>query len=122
MAMASIRSRLVRLEDKQRFLDWFVMERFYESLTFEELSTFVRGGGLPDPLPTRPSKLDQLDRLSLIKRWKECERTLGGRTSAELQCYVKTGVWPEQKGGIYSSMRNGRLAFEWRMRPEKEEV
>lgn len=37
MAKASIRDRLAKLEDKRRFLDWFVRSRFYETLTLEEL-------------------------------------------------------------------------------------
>jgi hypothetical protein len=39
MARASIRDRLAKLEDKRRFLDWFATNRFYQTLTGEELET-----------------------------------------------------------------------------------
>ncbi len=32
----------------------------------EELETFAAGGGLPDPVPNRPSNLDTMDQKSLI--------------------------------------------------------
>jgi hypothetical protein len=51
----------MRLESKRRFLDWFVRNRFYESLTTDEFETFAREGQFPDPLPNRPSRLDGLD-------------------------------------------------------------
>jgi hypothetical protein len=73
IAMASIRSRLVRLEDKRRFLDWFIRNRWLYTLTADELETFAGGGNLPETLLNRPSKLDKLDRKSLIKRWKEAD-------------------------------------------------
>jgi hypothetical protein len=121
MGMASIRSRLLKLEDEQRFLDWFVMERFYATLTLEELSTFARCGELPNPLQSRPSTFPgALDRKSLIKLWQEHERILGGRSGEELEYYVKTGAWPEQKGGLHYSTRDGELTIEWRIERREE--
>jgi|GEM_PF-6475757 len=121
MGMASIRSRLVQLEEKQRFLDWFVMERFYATLTTEELSTYVLYEELPNPLPARPTTFPNgLDRKSLIKLWQEDERILGGRSGEELEYYVKTGAWPEQKGGLHYSTRDGELIMEWRIEPNEE--
>jgi len=60
MAKASIRDRLEKLENKRRFLDWFVWHRFYAMLTLEELETCASGGGFPDPIPNRASSLDTL--------------------------------------------------------------
>jgi hypothetical protein len=38
MAKASIRDRLEKLENKRRFLDWFVGARFIDSLSLERNS------------------------------------------------------------------------------------
>jgi hypothetical protein len=73
MPKPSIRDRLAKLEDQRRFRDWFVRHRFYATLTFEELETCASGGGLPDPIPNRPSSVDTLDRKSLLKLWEEDE-------------------------------------------------
>src|ERR1700678_853252 len=122
MAMGSIRKHLAQLEDKQRFLDWFLTKRFYSSLTLEELHTCKRGEVPPVPLLTHPSKLDQLDWKSLVKQWKKSERVYGGRAVSELQCYATTGVWPERQGRIYASMRNHRLVFVWPLKAEENEI
>ena len=37
MAKVSIRDRVMKAEHKQRFLDWFVRSRFYESFTADEV-------------------------------------------------------------------------------------
>ena len=42
------------------------------------LETWASGGGLPDPIPNRPSRLDTMDRKSLRKLWEEDELRLGG--------------------------------------------
>lgn len=99
--MGSIRSRLVRLEDKRRFLDWFVMDRLFNTMTVDELETFAAGGNLPETLLNRPSKSDKLDRKSLFKRWKEADRILGDRSREELECYAKSGLWSEQRGWLH---------------------
>ena len=83
MAKATIRERLAKLENQRRFLDWFVMHRFWATLSLEELETFVAGGGLPDPVPNRPSNLDTMDQKSLIKLWEEEERVFRGRSQAD---------------------------------------
>jgi hypothetical protein len=124
MGMASIRSRLVKLEDKQRFLDWFVMERFHATLTFEELSTYARYGELPNPLPAPSALPEGMDRKSLIKLWEEEERILGGRSSQEFEYYAKNGTWLEQNGEFHFSNQDGNLIVEWRVghREENREV
>ena len=116
--MASVRARLVKLENKQRFLDWFVWDRFYDSLTLDELRSFGREGELPNPIPDRPNKLERLDLKSLLKRWEDEERNFGGRSVEELKCFAKSGFWPEQKGKIHYSMKDGKLMAEWQIASE----
>ena len=114
MAKASIRDRLEKLENHQRFLVWFVTARFYATLTLEELE-MVGHGRLSDPLPQRPSPLDGVDRKTLIKRWKEDGQIFRGRSAQDLEYYIETaGSWPEQRGGIRYSMEDGKLIAEWR--------
>jgi hypothetical protein len=69
MSKAPIRDRLEKLENKRRFLNWFVRDRFYATLTEDELEILARDGKLQDPLPDRPSRLDRLDRKSLLQLW-----------------------------------------------------
>ena len=80
--MASIQERLKRLENQGRFLQWLQFERFLEGLTDAQLEAYTRQGRLPqplpEPLPKGASRLDVLDRKSLIKLWEENERILGG--------------------------------------------
>lgn len=112
--MVSIRDRLKRLETGQRFLDWFVLHRFCTTLTLEELETWASSGGLPDPIPNRPSNLDTLDRKSLHKLWEEEERRFRGRGIEEREFYADNGVWPEQRGRLHYFEADGRLRIEWR--------
>jgi hypothetical protein len=44
MAKTSIRDRLLKLENARRFLDWFVWDRFYASLTEDELEIYAHNG------------------------------------------------------------------------------
>jgi hypothetical protein len=113
MAEKSIPSRLEKLEAKRRFLEWFATQRFYHSLTEQELMTFALTGQLPVPVPNRPSTMDSLDRKTLLRLWKEDERTFGGRSEEELAFYARNGFWPEQKGGFHYSIRDGKLIIEW---------
>ena len=122
MPKASIRDRLAKLEDQRRFLDWFVRHRFYATLTLEELETCALGGGLPDPVPNRPSNVDTSDRKSLLKLWEEDELRFGGRSQDELDFYAEHGFWPERKGRLHYSMQDGRLFVEWRNAPEEEGI
>jgi|SRR5579859_1071259 len=122
MAKASIHDRLEKLENHQRFLVWFVSARFYATLTVEELEIFARDGQLPDPLPSRPSPLDGVDRKTLTRRWKEEEQIFGGRSPEDLEYYAKNGIWPEQRGRLHYSMEDGKLFAEWRRGPEEEDT
>ena len=71
------------------------------------------GGGYPDPMPNRPSSLDRLDQESLGKLWEEDERAFAGRSQEELQFYTENRFWPEQRGRLHYSMREGKMWVEW---------
>ena len=120
MPKTSPLDRLIRLENQRHFLEWFALNRFYASLTLDELETYESDGKLPDPIPNRPSSLDQLDRKSLLRLWEEYKRKYGRRSPEELECYVKNGFWPEQRGRFHYSMQDGRLVVGWRIGPEEE--
>jgi hypothetical protein len=107
MAEKSIPRRLAKLEAKRRFLDWFAKQRFYRSLTEQELMKFALDGQLPVPIPNRPSTIDSLDRKTLLQLWKDDERTFGGRSEEELAFFTTKGFWPEQRGRLHNSMHDG---------------
>jgi hypothetical protein len=113
MAEKSIARRLAKLEAKRRFLDWFAKQRFYHSLTEQELVTFALDGQLPLPIPNRPSTMDSLDRKTLLRLWKDDERTFGGRSEEELAFFTTKGFWPEQSGRLHYSMHDGKPTVEW---------
>lgn len=119
MAEKSIPRRLAKLEAKRRFLEWFVTQRFYHSLTEQELMTFALDGQLPVPIPNRPSTMDSLDRKTLLRLWKDNERTFGGRSEEELAFFSRNGFWPEQKGRLHYSKHAGKLTVEWLSGTEK---
>lgn len=119
MAEKSIPRRLEKLEAKRRFLDWFVRQRFYQSLTDQELMTFALKGELPVPVPKRPSTMDNLDRKTLHRLWKAHERTFGGRSEEELAFFTTNGFWPEQRGRFHYSTHDGKLTVQWLTGTEK---
>ncbi len=75
---------------------------------------------LPEPVPNRPSSLDRLDRVSLLKLWDRAEQIFAHRTSQDLQCFREQGRWPEQLGSLHYSNINGVLHVEWRVEPEED--
>lgn len=113
MPERSIPRRLEKLEAKRRFLDWFAEQRFYQSLTEQELMTFALTGQLPVPVPNRPSRIDSLDRKTLLRLWKDDERTFRGRSEEEQAFFTMNGFWPEQRGRFHYSMHDGKLIVEW---------
>jgi hypothetical protein len=118
---SSILNRVERLENECNFINWLLAQRFIESLKVDELEAYVRYGKLPEPVPTRRSDLDRLDRDRLLKRWQEDTRHYEGRTSDDLQRFREKGLWPEELGKLHYSKRNGCLYVEWRIEegPEK---
>lgn len=115
MAKASIRDRLEKVENKRRFLDWFVQARFIDSLNADELERYTRDGRPPEPIPNRPSSLDRLDRETLARLWEENEHVFGGRSHEEQDFYAEHGFWQEQRGRLHYSMQDGKLVVEWRI-------
>jgi hypothetical protein len=93
--MPSIQDRLKQLEDRRRFLTWFVFDRFLESLNQEQLETYARDRRrpepLPEPLPQGASRLDGLDRKSLVKLWKKSDRVFGHRSPDDLMFFQENG-------------------------------
>ncbi len=120
MAKASIRDRLEKLENHQRFLVWFVTARFHATLTVEELEIFARGEQLSDPFPNRPSPLDGVDRKTLTKQWEEAEQIFRGRSAEDLEYFTKTGFWPEQRGRLLYSTEDGNLTAEWKIEQHED--
>jgi hypothetical protein len=73
--MPSIQDRLKQLEDRRRFLTWFVFERFLESLTQEQLETYARDRRWPEPLPEPlPKGASRQDRLFAVEWQFQSER------------------------------------------------
>lgn len=96
---ASLKTRLARLEEEQRFQDWLEFQRFLESLSDSQIEDYINNLRPPDPLPAPlpfgRSRLDTLDRKSLVKLWRESERKWAGRDRDELDFYTSHGHWPE---------------------------
>ena len=69
-----------------------------ESMSEEELEALAATGEWPDRPEPAPgmSRLDTMDRLDLIKLWKENLRRFVGRNSEEMEFYALHGHWPEQ--------------------------
>ena len=123
MAKKSIRERLEKLESERRFLEWFVVHRFLNTLTLEELESWASGKKFPDPVLHQPSSVDTLDRKSLRKLWEEQNLIFEGRSMAEQEFYADNGFFPEQKGRLhYSFMPNGQLRVEWRNQAPEEDI
>lgn len=104
-----IRERLGRLENEHRFLTWVLSEQFLQSLTDSEVETLRRDSKLPDPLPSRPSMAEGLDRQSLLKLWEEQERVFSDRCGHDFDYFSARGHWPEQMGRVHYSHKNGMV-------------
>ena len=73
------------------------LQRLQQIPQLEDVATHWRfPDPLPDPLPFGKSRLDGLDRKTLIRLWQEHEREWGGRSSDELDFYIRHEHWPEQ--------------------------
>src|SRR5437879_8301743 len=78
----------------------FACERLLEGLTDQQLELYADQGRLPEPLPEPlprgGSRLDRLDRKSLIRLWEAHEREFEDRTEQELSFYCAHGHWLAQ--------------------------
>jgi len=96
------KNRIERLETEYRFRRWFHFQRFLEALTLEQLEAITARGHYPEPLPELPrgaSRLDGLDRKSLMKLWQENERwhaQFRSRSTEDKEFFCVHGHWPEQ--------------------------
>ena len=108
-------SRIARLEREKRFRDWLTLKRFLESFTDPQLELFVLYGRLPEPLPeplpAGASRLDGLDRKTLIRMWEAEEQDFEGRTDEEIDFYCNHGHWPGQSCDA-RTCKNGRTTNE----------
>jgi hypothetical protein len=98
--MTSVKSRLARLEKEQRFKRWLEIQDLLERFTDGELKTFAETGELPEwvlceDLADPPSRLDRLDRGTLLKLFDDDERLFGGRSDEEISFYATHGYWPQ---------------------------
>jgi len=125
--VANLKSRVERLEKEQQFRTWLGFERFLESLTveqLEELSLHWRFPEvLPEPLPKGASRLDRLDRKTLLKLWEESERDtarimdeMKGRSLDERRFHMDHQHWPEQACST-ANCRKRRLDMEMKESP-----
>lgn len=96
--MSDIATRLETAEREIEFRFWIRFQRMLEALSVEELEEYMSTGNLPersDPMPGE-SRLDGMDRRSLLSLWKEHEKDHEGRNREQLRFYALHGHWPEQ--------------------------
>src|ERR1700737_5409375 len=78
--METLRTRLRRLEKEAGFRRWLEFSRLLETLSnsqLEEVAIYFRfPDPMPEPLPIGMSKLDGLDRKTLLRMCEEEERTI----------------------------------------------
>ena len=100
----TIKSRLEKLEQEERFRDWLESMRLLENFSDEQLEEFCQKGYLSGPYPDPPAPgqctLDQLDRKTLIRMWQEQQQALVGRSTEEMDFYARHGHWPEPAGPL----------------------
>jgi hypothetical protein len=105
--MGTLRTRLRRLEKEAGFRRWLDFSRLLENLSdsqLEEVAIYFRfPDPMPEPLPIGMSKLDGLDRKTLLRMWEESERTtartmhdMEGRNEEERKFHLHHGRWPEK--------------------------
>ncbi len=95
--MATLKSRLQRIEKERKFQIWLRHERFLEVFTEEQLQFYAVTGWTEVPEPPGTSRLDKLNGKDLIKMWEESERVFAGRTNEQLGFFADHGHWPEDK-------------------------
>jgi hypothetical protein len=95
------RSRIERLEKEMYFRMWVRYQRFFESLSVDELDVWAATGQRPERPEPAPgmSRLDGMTREELQKLWKEDQQWLAGRNREEWGFFSIHGHWPEQGCG-----------------------
>ena len=99
--MTSIESRLERLESEVDFRAWIRMKRMFENMSIGELENLASTGQWPDRVDPPPgaSRLDAMDRQSLLKLWKEDQAKFAGRNREDIAFFTRYGHWTEQACG-----------------------
>ncbi len=97
--MTVFKNRLERVEQEQRFNQWFQLNSVLSRFTDEELKMFVETGKVGDSVycesfTDRPNCLDELDRKSLFMLFEEDERLFGNLSNDELKVYVEHRTLP----------------------------
>jgi len=102
VAGMAIRTRLERLERENRFREWKRRQRYFESLSEEQLETLAVLGFLPAPQPPEPargkSRLDSLSRKELVRMFEDNERwsaKFASRSDDQREFFCLHGHWPE---------------------------
>jgi len=99
--MATIESRIERIETEIRFRFWVRWQRMVEDMNIDEMemiASTLQWSNRPEPAPGA-SPLDAMDRINLIKMWNQDQRRYAGRNNEQLVFYACHGHWPEQACG-----------------------
>jgi hypothetical protein len=101
--MTSLKSRIEAMENEYLFSEWLRFERFLESLTEEQLKELAINWRFPDPLPEPmpqgASRLDCLDRNTLMKLFRENELRRAQfhlHSHEDQEFFCSHAHWPEE--------------------------
>jgi hypothetical protein len=91
--LKGIKLRLEAAEEELRFKMWIRVERLIENTSEQELEEYCRTGAYSPRLDPPPgaSRLDTLDRATLLRLWKQSEQTWRGRNREDLVFWTS---WP----------------------------
>jgi hypothetical protein len=102
--MGTLRTRLRRLEKEVGFRRWLDFSRLLESLSDSQLEEVASDFRFPDPIPLGMSKLDGLDRKTLLGMWEEEESSPKiGRS--KFCVHGKQALWPNEAGSMYRRIK-----------------
>src|ERR1700688_3310827 len=99
--MTTLKNRVEELYEEAHFQCWLEEERFFEAFSEGQLEELAVHGRWPEPLrkplPVGMSRLDRLDRKSLLKLWKEDEPAI--HRSMRESAARNFAVWREKHPG-----------------------
>jgi hypothetical protein len=104
--METRRTRLRRIEKEAQFRRRLDFPRLFENLSDSQIAEiaiyFCFPGPMPEQLPIGMSKVDGLDRETLLSMWEQEEQTISrimhelkGRNEEEHRFYLHRVHWPE---------------------------
>jgi hypothetical protein len=88
--------RIKRAEDELRFRMWARFKRILDCCTEQELEFFQATCSLPEEPPPGTSHFDQMDRVDLVKLWRNDEQLWLGHNQEEMAFLGVHGHWPNQ--------------------------